>query len=138
LRCSLLALWQWVWPRGCIAILQVQSWPSPPDGVMPMVESANGAAADQKVLIDLAHKVGEERKRQEWRGEMYKRKVATSVKDPNALNNPLEWLLPPIERDDAFRLGGWIASTGQQRRAGGLDGGTTVRSVNLRMKPSNA
>ena len=26
LRCSLLGLWQWIWPKGCWAAMQVQAW----------------------------------------------------------------------------------------------------------------
>jgi len=28
LRCSLLSLWQWIWPKSCFALLRVQGWKS--------------------------------------------------------------------------------------------------------------
>ena len=149
LRSSLLALWQWIFPRGCIAVLQVQSWkpesvPFDISGVMKKSESERTPAAvnDKQALEELARVVGSERKRQEWRGEMAKKAyevyAATPNKDPNAISSGVGHPLPQIERDAAFRFGGWIASAAHQRRAKSLDGGAVVSQIRLKMKTSDS
>jgi hypothetical protein len=81
LRCTLLALWQWVWPRGCFPVLQVQVRKSTVwtrdykelgvDKVMRMSEEEKIAASEDKHLYQSLHRlVSIELDRQLWRGEM--------------------------------------------------------------------
>ena len=81
LRCSLLALWQWIWPKGCYALLQVQSWSAHEHtphyrtigahNVMKITDAEKAAAsAEENSLSDLNRYVELERDRQVWRGEM--------------------------------------------------------------------
>ena len=46
--------------------------------------------------------------------------------------------LPVVEKDAAWRLGGWVASTGQQRRNQGADGGSAVTKIRLMVKNSTS
>jgi hypothetical protein len=158
LRCSLLALWQWIWPKGCFAVLQVQSWGEHEHTaqyrelgahlVMKISESEKAAAkAEESSLSDIHSFVELERDRQIWRGEMAQKaydiqKSKTAAPDvlPGAtaaseigIGSPL----PPIARDAAFKQGGWIASAAQQRRAMALDGGTAVTKVRLKVKSAD-
>lgn len=119
LRCSLLALWQWIWPRECHAMTAVNAGP---------------AIKAEKYLSDIGGCVEKERDRQVWRGEMarkfYEVSNANAAKQqaaPSSVGIPL----PPVARDTAFRLGGWIASAAQQRRRDLLDGGTAVKKIRL-------
>lgn len=150
LRCSLLSLWQWVFPRGCIAVLQVQSWkpetvPFDISCVMKKRESEKTPAAvrDRQSLEELARVVLAERRRQEWRGDMAKKAYEVHAASPNkdhmAISTGIGHPLPQIERDMAFRFGGWVASAAHQRRAKNLDGGpvSKVQKINLKMKPSD-
>jgi hypothetical protein len=159
LRCSLLALWQWIWPKGCFAVLQVQSWGDHEHTaqyrelgahkVMKISESEKVAAkAEEDTLSNIHNYVELERDRQIWRGEMaqkaydiQKSKTATPDVLPGAtaaseigIGPPL----PPIARDAAFKQGGWIASAAQQRRALALDGGTAVTKVRLKVKSADS
>jgi hypothetical protein len=81
LRCSLLALWQWIWPKGCYALLQVQSWSAHENTphyrnigahhVMKITDAEKAAAtAEENSLSDWNRYVELERDRQVWRGEM--------------------------------------------------------------------
>jgi hypothetical protein len=151
LRCSLLALWQWIWPRGCFAVLQVQAWKSREgnqrfrdlgaDQVMNSTdEEKAAAAAEENALSDLNRVVNMEIDRQAWRGEMVKtaydmrKKTSNATTDVAALEQGIGQPLPPIQRDAAFKQGGWIASAAQQRRAMQLDGGTVVTKLRLTVK----
>jgi len=78
--------------------------------------------------------------RQAWRGDMYSKSCdyyladkrgAPNVKDMN--DQGTEQPLPPVKRDNAFKQGGWIASSAQQRRASALDGGTFVTKLRLKV-----
>jgi len=40
--------------------------------------------------------------------------------------------LPTAEKDSAWKLSGWVASTAQQRRAQGADGGGAVTKIRWR------
>jgi hypothetical protein len=156
LRCSLLALWQWIWPRGCYAVLQVQAWKSHEKTqryrdmgaheVMKISDQEKAAAdEEQKSLTDINRIVHMELDRQIWRGEMARKaydlfktsKGSGSSGDVAAAEQGLGIPLPPIERDQSFKQGGWIASAAQQRRALALDGGTAVTKVRLTVKSSN-
>lgn len=152
LRCSLLALWQWVWPKGCWAAMQVQSW-RPNDRlnamgahrVMRYTEKEMAVAdAESKSIADVTRMVDVERDRQAWRGEMartayemYKSSKGSAVQDVAAAEKGIGIPLPPIARDVAFKSGGWIASAAQQRRALALDGGTAVTKLRLKVKGSD-
>jgi hypothetical protein len=155
LRTSLLGLWQRLWPKGCYAVLQVQAW-KPHEGtqryrdlgahlVMKISEEEKAAsAAEESSLSDVNRLVNMELDRQSWRGEMVKKAYDMSkfnqgsapVQDVAALEQGIGQPLPPIQRDDAFRQGGWIASAAQQRRALALDGGTAVTKLRLKVKSS--
>lgn len=152
LRCSLLALWQWIWPKGCVAILKVQSWHSlektqqyidlGANHVMEISDKEKAAAtAEENSLADIVRLVDAERDRQFWRGEMARKayelsKVSrgSTVKDVAAAEQGIGQPLPPIARDTAFKQGGWIASAAQQRRAMKLDGGSVVTKVRIKVK----
>jgi hypothetical protein len=153
LRCSLLALWQWIWPRGCFAVLQVQAW-KPREKtqgyadlgahlVMKITdEEKEAATAEENALTDIELLVTTELDRQRWRGGMAQKayemfhssKRPSAVQDMAAAEQGIGQPLPPIERDAAFRQGGWIASAAQQRRAKALDGGTAVTKLRLTVK----
>lgn len=160
LRCSLLALWQNIYPRGCYAVLQVQAWKSHEKTqryqdmgachVMKITDQEKAAAADEeKSLAEINRIVQMELDRQVWRGELsskaydlYKAAKATSGPSMSdvvgtSAEQGIGQPLPPIERDPAFKQGGWIASASQQRRALALDGGTAVTKVRLTVKNSN-
>ena len=160
LRCSLLALWQWIWPKGCYALLQVQSWSAHENTphyriigahhVMKITDAEKTAAtAEENSLSDLNRYVELERDRQVWRGEMAqtaydihkasKGSLSNLSHDPMAISSTtaaaekgIGQPLPPIARDAAFKQGGWIASAAQQRRALALDGGTAVTKLRLK------
>ena len=152
LRCTLLALYQWLWPHGCYAIMQVQTWKPQElpqhykalgaDRVMKTSnEETEASRAEDDSLKELDRLVRLEIDRQNWRGEMaqvaYKENVArakkgTDLADASAAEQGIGQALPPIERDNAFKAGGWIASSAQQRRKLALDGGTAVTKFRLR------
>jgi hypothetical protein len=153
LRSSLLALWQWIWPRGCFAVLQVQAWKAQEKTahykaigahlVMKITDEEKQAAAEEEnVLADINRLVENEIDRQAWRGEMYKKsyemfkvsKGATVPTDAAAAEQGIGQPLPPIQRDAAFKQGGWIAAAAQQRRSMALDGGIAVTKLRLTVK----
>jgi hypothetical protein len=152
LRCSLLALWQLIWPRGCFSVLQVQDWKSDEHTktysdlgaqlVMQISENEKAAAtAEESSLADINRLVDVELERQAWRGEMAKKaydmykasKGSNVVQDVAAAEQGIGQPLPPIQRDAAFKQGGWIASAAQQRRALALDGGIAVTKLRLNL-----
>jgi hypothetical protein len=149
LRCALLALWQWIWPRGCFAVMQVQTWKSHEgtqhyrdigaDYVMKISnEEKEVSNAKEASLAEITRLVSMEIDRQLWRGEMaaksdefFKTGKSGGVTDASAAEQGIGQPLPPIQRDSAFKAGGWIASAAQQRRALALDGGTAVTKLRL-------
>ena len=178
LRASLLALLQWIWPKGCIAVLRVQSWKSHEGTqryrdlgahrVMKISDEERQAAGLEDASCEpLRQIVSNEILRQEWRGTMasaaYKQHKRnnhnkeqidhpptssnTTTKnnsgatilpdDPNHKNKGIGQPLPIIKKDMAWKLGGWIASTAQQRRAKGSDGGTAVTKIRLTVKSND-
>ncbi len=157
LRCSLLALWQWIWPKGCFAVLQVQAWKAQENTpryielgahhVMKITDEEKAAAtAEEASLSDINRLVNVELDRQVWRGEMAQKayevfksskKSTTPMQDMAAAEQGIGQPLPPIQRDAAFKQGGWIASAAQQRRALALDGGTAVTKLRLTVKNSS-
>jgi hypothetical protein len=142
LRCTLLALWQWCWPRSrsCYAVLLAQYKNIGGVDVMKSSrEEEEAANAEEGSLGEINRLVSMEIDRQMWRGEMatrayeyYKTGKTTSTVDASATEQGIGQPLPPIERDSAFKAGGWIASAAQQRRALALDGGTVVTKIRLR------
>jgi hypothetical protein len=70
---------------------------------------------------------------------MYKsNKSSTAIQDVAAAEQGIGQPLPPIQRDAAFKQGGWIASAAQQRRALALDGGTAVTKIRLTVKTASS
>jgi hypothetical protein len=149
LRCTLLALWQWIWPKGCFAVIQVQAWKSHEgtqhykdigaDRVMKITDEENNAASSEEgSLSELSRLVTVEIDRQQWRGEMatmsyeFHKANKGTTQDAGAAEQGIGQALPPIQRDSAFKSGGWIASASQQRRTMALDGGTAVTKLRLR------
>ena len=155
LRTSLLALWQWIWPRGCWPVLQVQNWKSHESTqryrdlgahlVMKITDDEKSQATEEEnTLSELNHLFKMELDRQVWRGEMAQQayKMGNFIKkstpvDVAASEQGIGQPLPPIERDNAYRQGGWIASAAQQRRSLALDGGTAVTKLRLKVKGSS-
>ena len=166
LRSSLLALLQWIWPKGCIAVLRVQSWKSHEGTqrykdlgahhVMKMTDEERQAAGLEDALCEpLRTIVSTEVHRQEWRHTMaqaaYKHRKQLQKQEKQQqqqqqqqtskppLNDPnnkqgIGEPLPIVRKDTAWKLGGWVASTAQQRRAKGADGGTAVTKIRLTVK----
>lgn len=151
LRCSLLALWQWLWPRGCFALMQVQArkttaWSKDykdlgVDKVMRMSDEEMAALADEESsMMELHRLVSMELDRQMWRSEMAAKaydifrttKSSNGMADASASEQGIGQPLPLIKRDQSFKQGGWIASSAHQRRAAGLDGGTAVTKIRVR------
>ena len=104
-------------------------------------EEIAAASAEEKSLVDINRLVEAERDRQVWRGEMMKKaydmyeasKGSAPVQDIAAAEQRIGEPFPPIARDAAFKQGGWIASAAQQRRSLGLDGGSVVTKVRLKV-----
>jgi hypothetical protein len=149
LRSSLLALWQWIWPKGCFAVMRVQAW-ADHEGtqryrglgaelVMKITEEEKDALSlDDSIYNQIRSLVSVELDRQQWRGrmaaaayELYKEN-GDQAKDSIGLNHPLG----TIEKDSTWKLGGWVASTAAQRRAAGTDGGTATK-IRLIAKQAN-
>ena len=146
LRCSLLSLWLWLWPKRCFAVLQVQLWKSHEGTkkykdlgayhVMKCTDEEKAAAsAEEASLEGINRLVKVELERQKWRGEMamkaYEYEKSAKAVDISAAEQGIGQPLPPIGRDAAFKSGGWVASAAQQRRALALDGGTNVTKLRL-------
>jgi hypothetical protein len=98
------------------------------------------ATEEEEALSELNKIVSTELDRQAWRGEMsrkaydiYKSSKGT-VHDVGASEQGIGQPLPPIQRDAAFKQGGWVSSAAQQRRALALDGGTAVTKLRLTVK----
>jgi len=144
LRCQLVALWQWIWPRHCYQVMRSQSWHAvegtPQYYAMGMdqvikttVEERDAAALDDQALTELGKAVEDEIDKQKWRGEMASEAYSNCKKeDMTVVGQPL----PLVKKDEAWRLGGWVASTSQQRRAQGADGGSAVTKIRLLVSKS--
>jgi len=149
LRTSLLALWQWLWPKGCVAVMRVQSWidqegrerykHEESNTVMTMTEDEKQASTmDEEMFSEIRKLVSIEVDRQQWRGRTasmvydLSKQNEENTKDSTGLNQPL----PTVEKDGVWKLGGWVASTCAQRRAAGSDGGTATK-IRLIAKQTN-
>ena len=149
LRTTLLALWQWIFPKGCIAVIRVQSWRSmkgdatqlrylelgAQDVMSVSDEEKRAAMEEENSMIDLQDTISREIDRQQWRCEMssgaYDYLKSESSKDPVATPGGVGQPLPVLSKDVSWRSGGWVASTAQQRRERALDGGTSVTKLRL-------
>ena len=136
----------------CVAVLRVQSWDGiagtkrylelGADTVMNITEEEKEAMQEEeeackalKVIADI------EIDRQRWRGDMSKRSYEFHKGEKATPTVPVEPLtstsqdlgkpLPLVAKDAAWRSGGWVASTAQQRRAKGLDGGSAITKIRL-------
>jgi hypothetical protein len=155
LRCSLLSLWQWIWPKGCFAVLRVQAWKSlegmqeyktlGADLVMKITDAESEAAsAEEASLAEINNIVQKELDRQLWRGEMAAKAYDYYKHDsnrglPDVTGTAEQGIpLPPIQRDSGFKQGGWVASAAQQRRALALDGGIAVTKIRLTVTKSSS
>lgn len=155
LRTTLLALWQWIWPKGCFAVLSVQAWGHQCsqnrreelgiDRVMQCTEEEKVEGAKEEAAYeDINQIVAMELDRQAWRGEMAKKAydmyIATkgsAVQNIGKAEQGIGQPLPLIERDASFKQGGWIASAAQQRRKLALDGGTALTKLRLTVKSTH-
>ena len=106
-------------------------------------EEREASNAEEACLGEINRLVTLEVDRQQWRGEMamksyefYKISKANNMTtpDPSALEQGIGQPLPPIQRDNAFKAGGWVASAAQQRRNLALDGGTAVTKLRIRRR----
>ena len=105
-------------------------------------EEKAAASAEEAALEGINLLVNVELERQKWRGEMAMKafehhKHNNTKVDPNQLEQGIGQPLPPIQRDTAFKNGGWVASAAQQRRALALDGGTAVTKLRLTVKSAD-
>lgn len=150
LRCSLVALWQWIWPRQCWQFMKAQAlhamegtpqyYSMGLNHVMKTTaEEKEAAASEDQALAALAQVVEAEVDRQRYRGEMaadayqYYKKSKETYQNLTEAGQPL----PTVEKDMAWKLGGWVASTAQQRRIQGADGGSAVSKIRLLVKSSS-
>lgn len=152
LRCTLLSLWQCIWPNSknsnglCPAVTRVQSWKQHSETKKYKDLGADKVMSvedDEKIAAEIGYKANEpfrkviisEIDRQRWRGEMAKKKKAASntSKDPTAASLGLNQPLDIVEKDDAWKLGSWVTSAAHQRRALGADGGSMLSVTKLRL-----
>lgn len=149
LRCALVSLWQWIWPKHCYQVIRAASWYQMYEGtskfqslgfdqVMTSTSEEREACKveDDEILAPLASLVNAEIDRQRWRGEMAAKAYEYFLREkkpPAEIGQPL----PIVKRDTAWKLGGWVASTAQQRRAMGADGGSAVTKIRLMVKNSS-
>ena len=148
LRGSLLAIWDWLYPMGCPAVSQVQSWQSHEGNqhyinigahhVMKMSEDEKKMAKVEDIAIsDFKRIVDDQVERQTWRESMsakaYERASRENTPDSTSLIKGIAVPLPLVSRDEAWRLGGWSTSAANQRRAKGDDGGVAISKVRLKV-----
>jgi len=102
-------------------------------------EEKEQSNAEESSLAEIDRLTKMEVDRQAWRGEMvkkayefYKSGKSASLADASASEQGIGHPLPPIQRDPAFKAGGWIASAAQQRRGASLDGGSAVTKLRIR------
>jgi hypothetical protein len=151
LRCTLVSLWQWLWPKHCYQLMRAQSWHAMEgtphyvamglDNVLKQTaEEKEATAKEDDLLAPLAQVVEGEIDKQKWRGEMAGKAYDYNARDGKswvkgeskaAIAAEIGQPLPVVSKDAAWKLGGWVASTATQRRAVGVDGGAQVRSLKL-------
>ncbi len=146
LRCIILSLWQWIWPKGAIAVLRVQSWKEHEgtaryknlraDEVMKIEDSEkNAVSAEESACAGLHKIINNEIERQRWRGEMAKKRREEIVTSKDSVTNTqgVNCPLHVVQKDLAWKHGGWVASAAQQRRHKGADGGSSVAVTKFRL-----
>ncbi len=149
LRCSLAAVWQWIWTKKCPQLMRAQPFHAMEGtpqylslGLNHVIkisaEEKEAAELEDALLNPLAQVVEAEIDKQRWRGEMAGQayKYFKSTKDNLDLTG-IGQPLPVVEKDSAWKLGGWIASTAQQRRSQGADGGSAITKIRLMVKSSS-
>ena len=151
LRVALLCLWDWIWPSGCPAVAQIQTWRQnelsdhykriDTDKVMKTSEEEKKAAMMEDIAIgDFKRILDIELDRQNWREEMsskaYERSSRENPADSTSISHGLGVPLPLVVRDESWRLGNWSASAAHQRRVKGLDGGAAISKVRLKISSS--
>ena len=98
------------------------------------IEKETGLLEDE-ALAPLVQMVDNEIDRQKWRGEMASESYEYFKRTKESMNLTEAGLpLPTIEKDSAWKLGGWVASAAQQRRAQGADGGGAVTKIRLAVR----
>lgn len=146
LRCSLVALWHRLWPSHCVQFKRTQTllamegtpqyFSMGLNHVMKTTaEEKEAALLEDEALKPLIKVVEDEIDRQKWRGELYG-EALKSIKTSSLTEAGQP--LPVVEKDQAWKLGGWVASTAQQRRSQGADGGSAVTKIRLMVKSSGA
>merc|ERR1719491_1701741 len=99
-------------------------------------EEKKAAVQEDQVLAPLSQVVEAEVGRQKWRREMASEMYKYSHKKGANLMD-VDQPLPILKKDQAWKLGGWVASTAHQRRKEGADGGSAVSKIRLLVKNSN-
>lgn len=149
LRCTLISLWQWLWPKYCFQLMRAQSWHAmegtPQYKAMGLnnvlketVEEREATTKEDEVLKPLALIVDNEIDRQTWRGEMAAKAYEYFKRDNKTSQAEIGQPLPVIEKDASWKLGGWVASTAQQRRAQNLDWGAAVSRINVKLSSKSS
>jgi len=161
LRCSLLSLWQCVWPAGngssgngqCLAVQRVQAervQTEPPEWIKKGADEVMkvGEYNDEKLAAEMEDKANEslrkiinlELDRQQWRGDLAQvlknSSNGSGSKDPIAVSQGLNQPLDIVEKNEAWKLGSWVTSAAYQRRARNEDGGAVVSATKLRLTMS--
>ena len=145
LRCALVALWQWIFPRQLLLTRSFpakevipQNCPIQLRHIMKATEEEEEAAVlEDDALKPLIKVVEDEIDRQRWRGDMAKEAFENFISTKENINlTDVGQPLPPVKRDDAWKLGGWVASAAQQRRKKLADGGIGVTKIRLMVKSS--
>lgn len=149
LRCILVALWQCIWNKHCMQLMKAQTWHAVEgtpqyyamgaDKVLKQTPDEKSATArEDEVLQPLADIVETELDRQKWRGEMAAKAYEYFERDHKNNQAEIGRPLPLVEKNAAWKLGGWVASTAQQRREKNLDGGRAVRKINLHVQSKSS
>lgn len=149
LRCALVALWQCIWNKHCMQLLKAQGWHAmkgKPEyyamGIDKILQQTlkekDAVAREDAVLQPLAEIIDRELDRQQWRGEMAAKAYEYSEMDNKNNQAEIGRPLPLVEKNAAWKMGGWVASTAQQRREKNLDGGRAVKKINLHIQPKSS
>ena len=145
LRCALVALWQWIFPRRLLLTRSFSGSEITPHCSAELshimkatAEQEEAAILEDEALKPLIKVVEAEIDRQKLRGDIAKEAFenVTSTKENSNLTD-VGQPLPLVKRDDAWKLGGWVASTAQQRRKKLADGGIGVTKIRLMVKSSS-
>lgn len=152
LRCALVALWQWIWPKHCFQLMRAQPWHAMEgtpqffamglDNVIKETkEEREATATEDDALEPLSQVVESEVDRQQWRGEMAAKAYEYYMREnegKDGLAAELGQVLPVVTKDAAWKLGGWVASTAQARRSRKLDGGNEIKKLRATIGKSSS